>query len=113
MLLAAVLVAQTLPEASVPTGYLVAWVAVAFISGTPGLVGIVVAGRARNETRTELAAVRQEVMPNGGSSSFDLLHRLAWETHERTQHLPDLSDRLTRLELTPCPYTPRTEDKHQ
>lgn len=57
--------------------------------------------------RRQIEKVRHEVMPNGGSSSFDLLHRLVWETHERTEPIPELVKRVEVLESTPCPYSPK------
>ena len=116
-LTAAGFLAQQMPAPDVSPFYLGAWVAVAFIGGTPGVVAAVMTGRNRRETRAELAEVRHEVMPNGGSSSFDLLHRLAWETHERTEPIPllatrvaDLDRRLADVEGAPCPFQPPTPE---
>jgi hypothetical protein len=128
--LTALLVAQQqLPAPDVSPYYLTAWIAVAFIGGTPGVVAAVMSSRNRKETRQELQQVRHEVTPNGGSSSFDLLHRLAWETHESTgeirrrvellddrlvprtevdARLVALDARLGAVEATPCPYQPST-----
>lgn len=104
------LLANSLPEANVTAWYLVAWVAVAFIGGTPGVVAAVLSSRNRRETRHEIQAVKHEVMPNGGSSSFDLLHRLVWETHERTGPIPELVRRVDELEAAPrCPYSSKEE----
>lgn len=101
--------AQQIPEPEVSPLYLAAWVTVAFIAGTPGVLAAVLTSR----NRKELETVRHEVMPNGGSSSFDLLHRLAWETHERAGAIPLLVERVEHLdrrvddlELTPCPFQP-------
>lgn len=101
------LVAQTLPAPNVSPVYLAAWVLVAMIAGTPGVIATVLASRNRQETRQEIEQVRYQVMPNGGGSSFDLLHRLVWETHERTEPIPELVERVERLESTPCPYYPK------
>jgi hypothetical protein len=55
--------------------------------------------------RRAIARVTNEVTPNGGSSSYDLLHRLVWETHERAGSIPELVSRIDRLEASPrCPY---------
>lgn len=84
LLALAVLAQQTVPDvATVP--YLWAWVAVAFIGATPGVIAAFVG----MTNRKELATVRHEVTPSTGDSSYDLLHRLVWETHEiagRTEH---------------------------
>lgn len=121
LLVAGVVAQSPLPDSKASPGYLAAWVLVAAIAGTPGIIAAVLSSRNRNETRAELQQVRHEVMPNGGSSSFDLLHRLAWETHERSAAIPQLVDRVEQIDArletvegAPCPFqppTPTTEDR--
>jgi len=82
MLLAAVILSQAIPP-DAQSGYLWAWIAVAFIGGTPGVIGAVLA----SSTAKKVDKVRTEVMPNGGSSSFDLTHRLLWQIHEKTDSI--------------------------
>lgn len=55
-------------------------VLVATVTAIPATIAAVGARDAKRLVRE----VRREVMPNGGSSSYDVLHRLVWETHEAT-----------------------------
>lgn len=84
-------VAQTIPESSSITPALVA-VVVAIVAIVPSTIAAV--GTVKNQRQIE--QVRHEVTPTkDGSSSFDLLHRLVWETHEKVSNH---EERITFLE---------------
>jgi hypothetical protein len=95
-----IVLAQTATPDSA-SAYVAAAIGVAFITAVPSTI----AALGVRSTKREIEIVRREVTPTtDGSSSFDLLHRLVWETHETTNKVVD---RVAVLEGHPCPYAPK------
>lgn len=81
----------------------------AVLVGVIGMVSATIAAVSSISNRREISRVRYEVSPNGGSSSYDMIHRLVWETHEQTAKIPELVARVDKLEESECPFFPGKE----